>query len=514
MMSERQPSLHVPLVLGQYSLYAELASGGMATVYLARMNAPGGFSRTVAVKRLHRHLARDPEVVSMFVDEAHLATRVTHTNVVPTLDIVASGNELFLVLEYVKGESLARLLQQSHPKPAEVAVAVSVVVDALNGLHAAHEATDERGVPLSIVHRDVSPQNIIVGADGVTRVLDFGIAKAVMRLQTTREGQIKGKLAYMAPEQLTGTATRATDVYAAGVVLWETLASQRLFKAPTEREMYERIAQQEVVPPSRVNPEVPPELDRITLKAVSRTPGVRFASAQEMAVALEAAMRPASMTQTAQWVRSIAGRALDERAEIVAEIERQSGDVSGGSLVRRLVQPMSESSRALPRAHSRAAPNDEALRTETDIGEGGKPGLERRAREDRGRRSRHLALGGGLVVAALGGAWLARSLSAPPPTATPETLPAPARGGSASNEPVSSDPGASDHGTSDPRVGTRPAPANAESESPKVAPSQESPRAPPKGHPSTPSSTLPPKPTAPPTSPEDILRSKTILDQH
>jgi serine/threonine protein kinase len=513
MMSERQPSLHVPLVLEQYSLYAELATGGMATVYLARMNAPGGFRRTVAVKRLHRHLARDPEVVSMFVDEAHLATRVTHTNVVQTLDVVASGKELFLVLEYIKGESLARLLQQSHPKPAEVAVAVAVVVDALNGLHAAHEATDERGVPLSIVHRDVSPQNIIVGADGVSRVLDFGIAKAVMRLQTTREGQIKGKLAYMAPEQLTGTATRATDVYAAGVVLWETLASQRLFKAPSEREMYERIAKQEVVPPSRVNPEVPPELDRITLKAVSRTPGDRFASAQEMALALEAAVRPASMTQTAQWVRSIAGRVLDERAEIVAEIERQSGDVSGGSLVRRLLQPMSDSTGALPRVHSRAAPNDEALRTETDVGEGGKRGVEGRAREDRRRRSRHLAVGGGLVVAALGGAWLARSLSAAPQAATPETLPTPARGGPVPNDPVSSAPVSSDPASSDPRAGTRPAPANAESEGPKAAPSHESPKSPPTARAPTPSPT-PPKPTATPTSPEDILRSKTILDQH
>ncbi|MBI4704792.1 MAG: serine/threonine protein kinase [Deltaproteobacteria bacterium] len=227
-------SAHRPArIIGRFALYADIAHGGMATVHIGRLLGPVGFSRTVAIKRLHAQFARDPEFVSMFLDEARLAARIQHPNVVPVIDVVALEGELFLVMDYVHGESLARLLGLLHKAGQAVPtrIAVSLLAGALHGLHAAHEARTERGAPLNIVHRDISPQNILVGVDGAARVVDFGIAKAAGRLQSTRDGQLKGKIMYMAPEQVgLGQVDRRTDVYAASVVLWEALAGRKLFR--------------------------------------------------------------------------------------------------------------------------------------------------------------------------------------------------------------------------------------------------------------------------------------------
>jgi serine/threonine-protein kinase len=200
-------------VVGRYALHDEIAAGGMATVHIGRLLGPVGFSRTVAIKKLHARIIRD-RFVSMFLDEARVAARVRHPNVIGTLDVVALAGELFLVMEYVHGETLARLMRavrdagQSIPVPIIAAVMIGV----LDGLHAAHEATNDRGEPLTLVHRDISPHNILVGTDGISRVLDFGIAKAAGRVQTTRDGQLKGKLSYMAPEQIHGNVDTRTDV--------------------------------------------------------------------------------------------------------------------------------------------------------------------------------------------------------------------------------------------------------------------------------------------------------------
>ena len=193
----------------------------MASVHLGLLLGAVGFSRTVAIKRLHRQYAQDPDFVAMFLDEARLVARIRHPNVVPTLDVTVTDGELFLVMEYIPGESLTRLIREgtSRSDRMQPNVAATIIAGVLHGLHAAHEARGERNEPLGIVHRDVSPQNVLVGTDGAPRVLDFGVAKAAGRLQTTREGQLKGKLAYMAPEQFEGIATRASDVYSASVVL-------------------------------------------------------------------------------------------------------------------------------------------------------------------------------------------------------------------------------------------------------------------------------------------------------
>ncbi|MFS8068548.1 MAG: serine/threonine-protein kinase, partial [Byssovorax sp.] len=291
---------HDGRVVGRYALLGELASGGMATVHYGRLLGPVGFSRTVAIKRLHPQFAKDPEFVAMFLDEARLAARIQHPNVVSTLDVVALEGELLLVLEYVHGEALSQLLraarraQQAPPLRIVAAVASGI----LHGLHAAHEAKSERGEPLGIVHRDMSPQNVLVGADGTARVLDFGVAKAAGRVASSREGQLKGKLAYMSPEQVhTGVVDRRTDVYAASIVLWEVLAGRRLFDGDNEGLLFSQVSSGTTTRPGELVPDLPPELEAIVMRGLAREPSDRYATAWDMAVALEEAIGLASPRQ-------------------------------------------------------------------------------------------------------------------------------------------------------------------------------------------------------------------------
>jgi eukaryotic-like serine/threonine-protein kinase len=207
-----------------------------------------------------------------------------------------------------------------------VAIASSIVTGALAGLHAAHEAKSEQGEPLQIVHRDVSPQNILVGADGVTRVLDFGVAKAAWRAQTTREGQVKGKISYMAPEQIMReTVDRRCDVYAAALVLWETLTSKRLFTGDNPGAIVASVLQTRVKAPSTLAPGVPSALDELVMRGLSHDPAARFATAAEMAEALERAVTPATPREVGLWVRSVAGSKLELRASHLSAIEGTIG---------------------------------------------------------------------------------------------------------------------------------------------------------------------------------------------
>jgi serine/threonine-protein kinase len=312
-MPPAKPTLRV----GRYALFGEIASGGMATVYFGRLIGEAGFSRTVAIKRLHPQLAKDPDLAAMLADEARLAGRIHHPNVVPTLDVVSTDGELFLVLEYVHGESLSRLARATFAQetPIPQAIVAAIICGALHGLHAAHEAVDENGASLHIVHRDVSPQNIIVGEDGTPRVLDFGVAKAVGRSHVTRDGSVKGKLAYMPPEQLrAGAIDRRADIYAAGVVLWELFTGTRLFAAENEGATVERILHGVVDPPSARAPELPRAVDAVVMRALSRNATERFGTARQMALELEEATGGiASPAQVGEWVRGLAGDALAAR---------------------------------------------------------------------------------------------------------------------------------------------------------------------------------------------------------
>jgi len=309
--------------IGRYSIYGEIASGGMATVHYGRLVGPVGFSRTVAIKRLHAQYAKDPEFVAMFLDEARLAARIQHPNVVPTLDVVSTDGELFLVMEYVQGETLARLNRVVRDGGTHMPsrIALTIIVQVLHGLHAAHEAKDERGAPLGIVHRDISPQNVLVGVDGVARVLDFGVAKAAVRLQTTREGQLKGKLAYMAPEQIGGQVDRLTDIYAAGALLWESLTGKRLYEAVNEGQLLQKVLRGKFDRPSAHVSNLSPVLDEITVRALELDPRKRFATAREMALALERTGELAMSSEVGDWVENTARPELSRRAERLAEIE-------------------------------------------------------------------------------------------------------------------------------------------------------------------------------------------------
>ncbi|HXX70568.1 MAG TPA: protein kinase [Polyangiaceae bacterium] len=311
-------------VVGRYALYDEIAAGGMATVHIGRLLGPVGFSRTVAIKRLHAQFAKDPDFVSMFLDEARLAARVRHPNVIGTLDVVALSGELFLVMEYVPGESLAKLWRTTREmgRFIPVPIVVSILVGILEGLHAAHEATNDRGEALGLVHRDVSPHNVLVGLDGIARVLDFGVAKASGRLQTTRDGQLKGKISYMAPEQVQGVVDRTSDIYSASVVLWEALVGRRLFFAENDARTLSNVLFPKVEPPSRAGAKVPPSLDAVVMRALDREPSRRYRTAREMARALQDAVPGAPAFVVGEWVEATAGVTLARRASRLASIER------------------------------------------------------------------------------------------------------------------------------------------------------------------------------------------------
>lgn len=298
----------------------------MATVHLARQLSDEGFSRVVAVKRLHAHVAESPESLGMFLDEARLASRIRHSHVVPTLDVVSRDGELLIVMEYILGESLSSLMRNARAQGESVPVpiAVRIAIDTLHGLHAAHLATDEHGAPLGIVHRDVSPQNILIGVDGVSRIVDFGIAKAAGRLQTTQNNKLKGKLAYMAPEQLERKheLDSRVDVYATCIVLWELLSDQRLFRGEDEIQTFRKALNDVVVSPAVHQPDLPEALCALVLKGLARDRNARPASARELARGLEELGIAARSSDLADWVNRIASDSLDVSRARLAELEK------------------------------------------------------------------------------------------------------------------------------------------------------------------------------------------------
>ncbi len=320
--------------IGQrYELCAEIASGGMATVHLARQLGAAGFARMVAVKRLHERYARDPDFVAMFLDEARIVSRIHHPNVVSTIDVVVEpskplgGAELFIIMEYVHGESLIKVLTAIAKQGAMLPpkIAATILVSVLQGLHEAHEARSEAGEPLGIVHRDVSPHNILIGVDGVARVLDFGVAKASERITSTMEGTLKGKLSYMAPEQLQSEPIdRRTDVYAASVVFWELLSGGKLFHGPSEGTIVQRILTQPVLPPSINNASVPAMLDAVILRGLSRDKDARFATAKEMAMAIEQSIGLASPSELTDLLDATCKTEIEARAGVIANVETRA----------------------------------------------------------------------------------------------------------------------------------------------------------------------------------------------
>jgi serine/threonine protein kinase len=306
--------------LGAYTILTRLASGGMATVFAGTKLGMAGFERLVAIKCCHPHLSHDEEFITMFLDEARLAARIHHPNVVATLD-VGSAAWLYLVMDYVEGDSLAGLLRRARARQTTVPleVTIRVLLDTLAGLHAAHELRGSDGRSLNLVHRDVSPQNILVGADGISRITDFGIALAAARSTSTQEGKLKGKFSYMAPEQVRGeAATRRIDVFAAGIVLWEALTGRPLFRRKDDVATVNAVLREEVVPPSHIVPSLPRGLDAIVLKALERVPEHRFADAEEFSDALEELnLDRVTPKAVAAYVDATLGEELAQRREAI-----------------------------------------------------------------------------------------------------------------------------------------------------------------------------------------------------
>jgi serine/threonine-protein kinase len=333
-----------------YQQLTKLGAGGMATVYLARKIGAGGFERLVVLKRIHPHLAEEKAgLVSMLRDEARLASLVRHPNVVSVIDVVEDEGQLVLVLEYVEGVSLAQLM--SRAKEAGVllppAVVSRIVVDALRGLHAAHEARDADGNPLQMVHRDVSPQNILVGADGITRIIDFGVAKAEGRSVMTTSGMMKGKLTYLSPEQIKLVPLdRRADIFAAGVVLHEALVGRRLFRGTDEGDVLLGILVRDIEDPSSLVPGLPPALDAVIQRALAREREERFQTAAELADALEDMIGCALPREVASVVRALAG----------AELAATAGAMREARSVNATLTPVVASGPALPAARRLSSP--------------------------------------------------------------------------------------------------------------------------------------------------------------
>jgi len=287
-----------------FEIVRTLGVGGMASVYLARVNG-----RDVAVKKLHSFLAADPMSVAALADEAQLGACIQHPNVVGVLDYIEGSGESdppALVMEWVEGIDLAQLFRTvvSSGRLLPLDVVAAIACDLLSGLHAAHESRRADGLALDIVHRDVSPQNILVGFDGVTRVTDFGVAKAAWRTQYTEQGSIKGKLGYLAPEQLEGRCDRRSDIFGAGAVLWELLTGERM-RSGDGVEVLVEILYKHVAPPSTHVSDAE-RFDTIVACALARAPEDRFATAKEMCAAIASVITPASAERVAAVVRMFA----------------------------------------------------------------------------------------------------------------------------------------------------------------------------------------------------------------
>ena len=322
--------------IGDYRVIAELARGGMGRVYLARRSGQAGFERLFAIKVMHDRLRDDAEAKLMLLDEAHIASRLHHPNVVSVLDVGRYADGHYLVMDYVEGCTLKQLLERT-PGYRPPRLLVSIMLDALRGLHAAHTLRNADDEPFQVVHRDVSPDNLLIGLDGCCRVTDFGVAKARERLTDTQVGVCKGKIAFMAPEQLRdGRVDRRVDVWAAGVTLYAALTGEHPFRARENASILHSIMNDEVVPPSQLGMAPPAAFDAVVLRALERDPDKRFPDAQAFADALREVALAADLLGTsadvATWVDTASGYRLAQRRRMIAELSRYESQVSEQSL--------------------------------------------------------------------------------------------------------------------------------------------------------------------------------------
>jgi serine/threonine protein kinase len=308
---------------GRYELLKRLAGGGMGEVYLARQKGIDGFSRMLVLKTLLPHLCEDEEFITMFKDEARVTAQLIHPNICQVFEFEQVGGVYYMAMEYLRGEDLRRLWKacETRGTPLRVPLICRVIADAAAGLDFAHSLHDQDGAPYNIVHRDISPQNILVTFEGGVKVIDFGVAKAAGRAQHTRTGALKGKYSYMSPEQVAGlNVDNRSDIFALGIVLHELLTGRRLFKADSDVQTLARVRECNVPPPSKLNPQLPAGLDAIVLKALAKNPGDRYSTAQEFRLALEdwlvQGRYSASSAHLAEFLKVVYADRLDKEARL------------------------------------------------------------------------------------------------------------------------------------------------------------------------------------------------------
>jgi serine/threonine protein kinase len=273
-----------------YRILAKLATGGMADIFLARGAGVGGIERYVVLKRVLRERAGDAHFVQMFLEEARLAAQLNHPNVAQVYDLGRLGDSYFFTMEFVHGETVRMLLMQARNKQQQVPVAhvLTVIAGAASGLHHAHERVGVDGRPLGVVHRDVSPSNLMISFEGAVKVVDFGVAKAENRTSNTRTGAVKGKISYLSPEQCRGLPVdRRSDLFTLGIVLWEMLTTERLFRRSSDFENMTAIVTEAAPPPSAIRPGLAPEVDELTLRLLAKDPKDRFQTADELVETIE-----------------------------------------------------------------------------------------------------------------------------------------------------------------------------------------------------------------------------------
>ena len=310
------------LIFNKYEIVKRLAMGGMGEVFVARQTGIAGFDRLVILKNLLPDLAKQEELVNQFLDEARVAATLNHPNIVSILEVGEWEGVYYLAMEYIKGSDLVQLQIDAYKKNTKIPIAVAgqIIADSAQGLDHAHHAANMSGDALNIVHRDISPHNIMIRTDGVAKVVDFGIAKAAGRLTRTATGMIKGKLHYMSPEQIQGqTITGGTDQFALGVVLWEMLARKRLFKEKSDIRTYERIVACDIPPLSSVNSEIPPEFEKIVMRMLAKDPAERYPRIGEAASDLNRFVhtydQKAGNQQVADFLKEVFENALEDRAK-------------------------------------------------------------------------------------------------------------------------------------------------------------------------------------------------------
>ena len=321
-----------PERIGGYELIGRIASGGMAEVFLARRTGAMGFEKFVVVKKILPHLANELEFVTMFLDEARIAAQIHHSNVVQIYDLGQEGAAYYIVMEYLQGQSLSAALKFAYKRKLfpPFPIVARVIANACAGLHAAHELRDVSGELVGLVHRDVSPQNVVILYNGDVKLVDFGVAKARGRLTRTTSRSLKGKYAYMSPEQALGNPIdRRSDVFAMGVVLWECLAMKRLFQSESELAILRAITEAPTPPASKFREDTPESLDAIALKALAKDPKERYPSAAEMQRDLESALRTlpegAGSSEVAAYMQRLFRGEITRSREVLAAAAR--GDV-------------------------------------------------------------------------------------------------------------------------------------------------------------------------------------------